>query len=314
MRLTHSGNHIPCSGRFKTGRENGRAPVGPVLRAGKTHGVTAQAVLRRAPCGGSAAFLVSASDGLRYWCKVINNPLHPKVPVNEQLVSRLGRLLGAATCDSDLVMIPEALAGWEFRKGYHLKPGWAHGSVALDIIGETRSVPAFLSRGNPKRYAGFYALYDWLVGSNPHWLVGMNEERFCSSHDHGEYFPGGPGWTIESIESHGREPAELPFISGLLDPREVLRLARSLEAVTEATLQSIVASLPPEWPVTDDELRALLVFLLERRVAVAQRLRHIAAAFLSTAEVSASRRRILRSVRCGATIGTHNDEFGNSDP
>lgn len=52
-------------------------------------GVTAVLPLRASMVGLSGAFLVLGDDE-RYWCKPLNNFDHPRVPVTEQIVARLG--------------------------------------------------------------------------------------------------------------------------------------------------------------------------------------------------------------------------------
>ena len=62
--------------------------------------VRAEAPLKQSTDGGSGSFLVQADDGREYWCKALNNTQEaPMVPVNEQIVARLGRLIGVAVCE-----------------------------------------------------------------------------------------------------------------------------------------------------------------------------------------------------------------------
>ncbi len=99
---------------------------------------TAVAALKQSSSGGSGAFLVRSDDERRYWCKVLNNPQDPRVPINQQLVGRLGKWLGSAVCEASPVRIPSDLLGWEFRQGRKLEQGIAHGSRALEHAVETR--------------------------------------------------------------------------------------------------------------------------------------------------------------------------------
>lgn len=233
------------------------------------------APLRQGSGGMSAPILVLANDGRRYWCKVTNNPQHPRVPINEQLTAHLGRLIGASTCDVSLVLIPEDLAGWRFCSWdgtLGLESGWAHGSAEVAGVYETRALTFRGADDNARRHAGLYALYDWLYGEDPQWLVCSARQNAYYSHDHGSYFPGGPGWTVDRLERsvHSRR---LPFPPDGLDPDEVARLAGRLTNVTEDELLSIVSMLPASWPVSDLELDALVDFLLARRDGTAERLR-----------------------------------------
>jgi hypothetical protein len=243
-----------------------------VTRPDPPDGVRAVLPLRPSERGGSGSFLVTADDERRYWCKVLNNPQGAMVPVNEQLVGRLGRLVGVSTCEVSLVEITEDLVGWEFRAGSSLVTGWAHGSVAVNGAVETHALDHRASNDNARRHAGFFALFDWLAGSDPQWLIAGAEDNAYYSHDHGCYLQG-PAWTIESLQQHVGGAFQLGGQSGGLDMTELERLASGVSAVTEKEVVGAVANMPLEWPVTDEALEAFVDFTLERRGAVAERLR-----------------------------------------
>jgi hypothetical protein len=243
-----------------------------VQRAADPSGVDAILPLRRSTQGVSASFLVHAGDGRDYWCKAINNPASPRVPTNEQLAARVGLLLGVAVCVPQLVRL-DGIAGWEFRPGLFVQPGWAHGSLALDPAIETRSLDHRGDDDNHRRHAGFYALMDWLHGGDSQWLYAPNDQNAYSSHDHGHFFPGGPNWTIDLLNQHRDIAAAVGFPAAGLDPQELERLAANLEAITAAQIEAEVAKIPAGWPVTDAELDAMVDFLDHRRAPAARRLR-----------------------------------------
>jgi hypothetical protein len=233
--------------------------------------------LRQSASGGSGSFLVLANDGNRYWCKVLNNPQGQRVPINEQIVARIGMLIAAPVCTPELVYIPPTLAGWEYRPGAMLVEGWAHGSLALEPVVETRTLQDRSSDNNARRHAGIYALYDWVGGSDPQWLVrGTDSEYF--SHDHGHYFPNGPNWDIASLAAAVGHPCPLGVPPAGLDAPELARLAAAIEATTLEEIEACVAKVPAAWPVTDVELGAVVSFVLDRRQPVADRLRAFAGA------------------------------------
>jgi hypothetical protein len=90
--------------------------------------VSAVMPLRPSSVGGAGSFLVVADDGRRYWCKSLNNFQSPRVPITEQLVGRLGALIGAPVCEVALVLLDDVV-GWEIRPGSGrvVEPGWATG-------------------------------------------------------------------------------------------------------------------------------------------------------------------------------------------
>jgi hypothetical protein len=253
----------------------------PRVRREPQGGVEAVAPLQPSSAGSSGSFLIRADDGNRYWCKSLNNLQNePRVPVNEQLVARLGLLIGAPVCRPELVYIPAALVGWEIRPGSGrlLEEGWAHGSQAVDLVVETRDISA--NRGaddNRRRQAGIYALHDWCGGSDSQWLMAGPESEF-HSHDHGHYFPGGPAWTIASLQGAAGTSYAIPTPPAGLDATELQQLAAQLEVVSEQDIATVASKIPAGWAVQDDELEALVDFIYDRRPQVAQRLRNLAGA------------------------------------
>jgi HipA-like kinase len=245
----------------------------PRTRPSDPVGVTALVPLQPSNHGVSGSFLVRADDGERYWCKVVNNPCDPRIPVNEQLVGRLGRRIGVAVCEPTLVRIPDDLAGWEFRTGRYLEPGWAHGSPALDGVVEVRALANRTDDENARRHAGFFALHDWLGGSDQQWLVHQASDSSYHSHDHGHYL--GMAWTSETLAALRDAPTPLAADATGLDYVELSRLAAALDALTESTIAEEAFSLPDDWPVTDAELEAFVNFADHRRAATGARLRSL---------------------------------------
>lgn len=237
-------------------------------------GVRAELPLSQSNNGGSGAFLVRADDGNRYWCKVLNNGQEsPRVPVTEQIVARFAQILGVHACEPVLVEIPDALAGWHFRHDRQLEPGWAHGSRAVDPAIETRALEHRSDDNNARRQAGFFALFDWLGGQDMQWLVATGADNTYYSHDHGHYLPGGPNWTVDTLQANATNPYPLGLATEGLDAEEIERLAARLETVSEEEIRVELSKLPADWPVTDEELDAVLEFAVARRTAVAERLR-----------------------------------------
>ena len=237
-------------------------------------GVIGKVPLRRSDRGGSGSFLLRADDRRRYWCKVLNNPQRPRVPVNDQIVARVGRLIGVAVGQPMLVRIPPELVGWEFRDGYKLEEGWAHGSLAVrPPVIETNELQHRGEDDNAIRHAGFLALHDWTAGSDPQWLRAEQQKNAYWSHDHGHYFPGGPDWTADTL--NGAKDSEFPVPGGTagMSAAELDRIAFELDGLKRDSIEDQLADLPTEWPASDVELEALIGFLDYRRAQVASRLR-----------------------------------------
>ncbi len=233
--------------------------------------------LRTSTVGGSGSFLALADDGLRYWCKSLNNFQGPRVAVTEQIVGRLAALIGAPACAVQLLQL-DAIAGWEFRPGSGrvVEAGWAHGSLAIDPAVETRSLDHRSDDDNRRRHCGIYALCDWLAGSDVQWLCGVSEDNAYYSHDHGYYLTG-PEWTSAGLVAARETPYALSTPAEHLDGEELRRLADALDAVSRQDIERELSKLPYDWPVADDELTAVAEFADHRREPVAARLRAMVA-------------------------------------
>jgi len=245
--------------------------LSPIDRSNHPEGVTATLPLRQSSLGSAGSFLVAADDQNRYWCKPVNNLQSNRVPVTEQLVGRLGELIGVAVCRPRLVSL-DGLAGWEFRPGRSVEPGWAHGSLAVDPALETRSLDDRSADDNRRRQASFFALHDWLIGGDDQWLYDTSADNMYYSHDHGFYLAG-PDWTEASLAQHVHDEARLLEDDGGLDPGELDRLAGALEGLGREEIEREVSKIPADWPVSDAELAAVVDFADRRRAPVAGRLR-----------------------------------------
>jgi len=129
---------------------------------------------------------------------------------------------------------------------------------------------------NARRHAGFFALNDWLAGSDQQWLYATGEDNAYYSHDHGLYFPGGPNWTPELLEQNVDTEYALGADQQGLDHDELTRLATELEQIAQEDIDRQLSNLPADWPVTDEELEAVATFADQRRQPVAERIRSLA--------------------------------------
>lgn len=248
------------------------------IRTVAPSGPTARMALLQSSAGGSGSFLVEADNGHRYWCKSVDNLQGPLVPVSEQIVGRFAALLSIATCRVELVYIPVELAGWEFRAGAYLAEGWMHGSAAEDPVTESRSLDRRVHDDNARRHAGYFALYDWLFGNDPQWLVKQTADWMYYSHDHGHYFPNCHHWTIASLAANRDTPNPLQSDAAGLDSTSLNDMADGLEALSRSELVNALADLPPDWPVSDADLEAIVDFADHRRGGAASRLRALVTA------------------------------------
>lgn len=245
----------------------------PVNRLQASEGVAAVLPLRASTGGSAGSFLVAADDGRRYWCKTLNNLQSARVPITEQIVARLGSLIGAPVCEPRLVLV-DGIEGFEFRPGRRVEPGWAHGSLAVDPALEIRELRNRTDDDNRRRHAGLFALHDWLAGSDAQWLYDTGADNAYFSHDHGFYLTG-PDWTEMSLAQQTATDCSLGFDTTGLDRNELGRLADQLERLSKAQIEGEISRLPAAWPVGEGELQAVADFAEARRKSVAERLRRL---------------------------------------
>lgn len=230
------------------------------------------APLKRSRQGGSAAFLGAASDGKRYWIKPLNNRQDPRVCVTEQIVGRIGELLGAPTCIVRTIEISTALAGWRFHDQATLEAGIAHASLETPNALETYSLEHRKDDANASRHAYLLALYDLCWGDDPQWLMDVADEYSFYSHDHGLYLPDGPFWTEASLARCIEAPREYGDDGAGLDLSTVTGIVTRLRALDDAALIAALAPIPTNWPVSETELELVGHFILSRAPQVAARL------------------------------------------
>jgi hypothetical protein len=226
--------------------------------------------LERASQGAARAFLGRASDGRQYWIKVPGADVGTRKLTAEQVVGRLGALLGAATCTVDTLLVPAGL-NYEYRPGQVVPECIAHASLRVEGVAETRSLNRPNDDDNAVRYTSFAALYDWTWGDDIQGLEVLSDDFRFYSHDHGWYLPPGRGdWTAKIVEDYVDVPHSLGGIR--LDAGEASRVAKKLEAITRDQLASVLAAVPAAWGITDRELESIGYFLERRAPQVASRL------------------------------------------
>ena len=232
--------------------------------------------LQQSKLGGSGAFLGRASDDEEYWIKVLQGPQGDRVPITEQIVGRVGKLIGAPTCAVQTIYIPKAVSGWEYRDGRTLEAGCGHAS--LEVSGAVEEEKGNLKHrnrdANASRHAGYFALFDWCWGDDAQGLLALTRDHEFYSHDHGHFLPPGGGrWTVAALEERLEEPHEFPDDGGGLDMLAVNELVNRLEGLERGELAFALSAIPRAWPVTTDELESVGFFLEVRAPRVAERLK-----------------------------------------
>jgi hypothetical protein len=193
------------------------------------------------------------------------------VPINEQIVSECGKLIGAPVCPTTLIGIPDELADYEIATGFTLGNGLAHASRDIPNVVQGGQLDYRTKDANSTRHAAIFALYDWCWGGDAQWLFDATDDMRTFSHDHGYYFPGGPRWTVNDLQNAAQQPHVLQAPTSDLSREAVREVAVRLRAIDRVSILAALNSIPPEWPVTDAELEAAGLFLESRTDGAADR-------------------------------------------
>jgi hypothetical protein len=230
----------------------------------------------------SGPLRVTASDGRDYFVKTLEACPQPDDRPSlaiEQIVSRVGRLIGAPVCETSLIRIPDQLAGWPTARGMPLASGLAHASLAIERADFRRPpLEERMSDDNQRRHVGVYALCDWCFSCDEQWLYDVDNGLAVYSHDHGLYFPpvGRGFWTRDELVANAALAHEWRDPRGGLSPQATQEVGDALDRISQAELVEVLQDIPASWPVSDDELEALGWFLEHRAPAVAGRVRALA--------------------------------------
>lgn len=224
----------------------------------------------------SHAFKVGADDGNEYWIKTLEGvePHHRPSLALEQVISRFGVLLGIAVVQPYLVRIPDGMKLPTMSNGRDAQPGLAHASRAYEACVERKAPPERRSEDdNRRRHAGIFALLDLARGADLQYLYDANADGAIISHDHGLYVCHTGTMDVAAMIATVADPGIRGGDATGLDAAEIERVADRLDACTANELVSIVNLVPPEWPVTDEQVGTLAWFLHSRAKPVALRVR-----------------------------------------
>jgi hypothetical protein len=212
--------------------------------------------------------LPGASGSVRFMCGgnrivVAKGTKNQKGLVAEHVVARLGQLLEAPVGDVRLVQVPDILRTNPYVLA--MGPGLAHGTDFIENITDRLALGQTSVPENRTRFARLCALYS-LAGASDHQLFySTNAPQVVYSLDHGHFFPGGPNWTVATLQAAGAAVVD-PFFAGVgLTSAELADARSRLEGISDTDITNVLAGPPPEWPFTDDERNALHTYLTTRR-------------------------------------------------
>ena len=239
-----------------------------IRRARRPVPVAARTPLR--PFAGvSDAVAMDCDDGRRY---VVKGRQVGRALVADQVVGRLGDAIRAPVAEVGIVDVPAQLVA-ESPYLEPFEPGVGHGSLFIPGCHDSRDVAFAYEQENEERFALLAVLYGWALADDRQFLYQKTPPRLVHSVDHGNFFAGGPEWTIDTLAT---APVAEPdtWIAIQAGTRgDALRAAiAQLRSVADAGIAEAVAAPPGAWGVSMDERVALAEYLAHRRDELLARL------------------------------------------
>jgi len=209
---------------------------------------------------------VICTDQMRYALKLNDstNPSHGRTLATEQVVGRLGQLLGAPTVQPARVLCPQELLSNFVETGNRVA-GLGHASRFLDRrqLREDRGQPLQpVTKKNREDHARLGVLYGW-IGAGDHQVLRDTQTDEIFSHDHGLFLPGGGNWGKTNLIAGTPLVPDPWFLDP--DPSNVIEASMQIKALTDAQIAGAIAYVDASWGVGDDDLIALANYLSARR-------------------------------------------------
>jgi hypothetical protein len=207
--------------------------------------------------------ILECNDGREY---VVKGQNAGRQIVNEQIVARLGLLLGAPIPETKIVEIPDELIKLE-KKLAHIHSGTAHGSLYLRDTYFDRCLIATSEDVNRLRLALLAVLYGWAGANDQQYLFTNKPPRLIYSIDHGHFFPNSPNWTANDLATAQNAQLDPVLVSACnFTPLEIDQALEALVNINEGEIIDAVAYPPTEWGLTIDERTMMLQYLIKRQI------------------------------------------------
>jgi hypothetical protein len=197
---------------------------------------------------------------------------------SEQIVARLGRLIGACVAEVAVVDVSAELvevirASPDSHLDFVPLPGLHHGSMwALGF--SDRQHLAFIDE-NRQAFAALHVLAAWAFCNGDHqWIYRNEPPHDVLSVDHTTFFPAGPAWTPQSLaQGEAAVTRDSQFDSIGLAPDEYDAVLERVAAVSAENLAEVVSAPPDDWGLSPTDRKAVASYLWTRRDRVEQAVR-----------------------------------------
>lgn len=210
----------------------------------------------------SKPVLVGCDDGNLWVLKGLQNQ---RAIVNEQVVARIGALIGAPVCEVDIIELPQELCALEPQLA-DVAPGLGHGVRYVADTSDREGVKHTAEPGNVPRFAALQVLYTLTHAGDHQLIYSTIAPHIVYSVDHGHFFPSGPNWTVNTLAACPPvQQLDPTFAACGIAANELKVIRPVLAAATDEKLQEIVGSVPAAWGIGDAERSSMHDFLVRRR-------------------------------------------------
>jgi hypothetical protein len=190
---------------------------------------------------------------------------------NDHVIARLGKLVDAPVPEVALVDVSNELNALNPDRATgmgHMAAGTAHGSRRFDEVSERIDAIDHVGAGDNKGRFAKLAVFNAWVGSysDRQFLYDNAPPYRVYSVDHGHFFHGGPGWSINSLDQAPAAQIANDIVTACnLTNDDLSDACSSLEDVADVEIAEVLAIPPDEWGVSLDERVALASYVHKRR-------------------------------------------------
>jgi hypothetical protein len=212
----------------------------------------------------SKPVVVSCDDGNDYVLK--GRQIGRAVP-NDQIIARLGHQITAPVGEPAFVMVTDEMIAAE-REMSHMPAGLCHATKWIPDCSDRLWLEHATTVENKPRFLKLAVLYGWIRASDHQVIYASQIPYLVHSVDHGHHFPGGPEWTVASLQQAPSVDVETQITSHCGHSLSEIEDAVTdlLDRTSDDGIANAIGIIPDEWGLSPDEKVALATYLSDRRI------------------------------------------------
>ena len=184
---------------------------------------------------------------------------------NDQIIARLGQLIGAPVGQPVVIIIPDELKQIEPQL-HDISSGLAHGTLWITDTTDRLWLAHTDKDYNRSRFAALSILYGWLCANDQQLIYSNQDPYLVHSVDHGHFFPGGQDWNVQSLANNPQvQPYPEIYNNCSLKDEDIKASLINLNKITYGDIIKVVGLPPDEWGVSMSERVEISKFIISRR-------------------------------------------------